>query len=111
MKFFKWEDFLGRGIDGASILKAVDAANAKLEREGKIIEIEHGYIMGPIGKIGETTKVSSKSKALLINIETIEACTHPEEKVKPDVNTIFVEHLFKCECGAKLKPKTFEVVG
>jgi len=109
MKFFKPSDFAGSGHEPFAQY-AADEANAKLEREGKVV---CGY---ESIKTWDQVKpdYSNTHKALLINIEPIEKCTHPSEKVGPytsmDVLNNKAEHYFRCECGAKVKPKSYEVV-
>lgn len=105
MKFFKPEDFLP-GNDFYKITwddvvrkQLADRANAKLEREGKVVFGIPGADLWE-----EALYSSSTHTAVLINIEPIEKCTHPAEKV---VQTTID---FQCPCGAKLKPKTFEEI-
>ncbi len=126
MKFFKPEDFK----DSASALYPddkcaeyiADAANAKLKREGKVV-----YSIG-VESIDWWADKNPKHgrhvcKALLINIEAIEKCKHPVEKIRqlnwsaPDEKEAFTrgirtidEALFKCGCGAEVKPKQFEEI-
>lgn len=122
-KFFKPEEAVFTGLQGEFMI-SIDYANAKLEREGQVV-----YLSGDqseISRIKQDEKnyqvissnfKNSKHKALLINIEPIEKCTHPKEKVKVawdgDKNKQgclprFSEEFYKCECGAKVKPKEFE---
>jgi len=52
-------------------------------------------------------------KAILINIEPIEKCTHPTGKVSGHYlsDGIYDKWIgYRCECGVKVKPKEFEVV-
>lgn len=132
MKFFKPEDFLCTTNIPLLPTEACNLANAKLEREGKIVYGHNGksvadhfpdaffwrpddLVNGDVlynGKIAHSTH-----KALLINIEPIEKCTHPSEKVKTQWRREFhclrdegIEvKEWQCECGAKVKPKSFEV--
>ncbi len=94
--------------------------SAKLEREGKVV-----YGSEPEDKetysalYGEGNNRYSTHKALLINIEPIEVCTHPKEKVfkkkflsiGPASEGKTPGEYYKCECGARVKPSVFEVVG
>ena len=50
---------------------------------------------------------SPTHKAILVCIEPIEQCKHPKEKVLHSISNIPL--VFQCECGAKVKPKEFEV--
>jgi hypothetical protein len=107
MKFFKPEDFAGSGYDPEFFPEyATNVANAKLEREGRVVYSKrHGNIW-ELGQHEDDTV-----KALLINIEPIEKCTHPRDKViQEDLYSGALTNRFKCECGAKVKPKSFEVV-
>lgn len=123
MKFFKPEDFDREFLNTATSVTteliahslACEIANTKLEREGKVVE---SVLMDDGSWYASTNGCMMKThKALLINIEPIEACNHPKEKVRPDC-TIYVingfttggENHFRCECGAKLKPLTFEEI-
>lgn len=48
-------------------------------------------------------------KAILINIEPLEKCTHPKEKIETyTVGTMGEPHVrYKCYCGASVTPKEF----
>lgn len=116
MGFFKPEDFEdSQGYKSYSSQVMAALANAKLEREGDLIWTDtmgkdHLWWTNP------ENKTVKNYKALLINIEPIEKCKHPMEKIK--FNYIFDNgygkgpsdtHLI-CECGAKVKPTSFEEV-
>jgi len=122
MKFFKPEDFekeYPRFTRVLSYERVADFCNAKLEREGRVVygsEDSH-WIYG--------TAPFTSNKALLINIEPIEKCTHPSEKIKESIELRDVTRTtyddgratyshsyfaYTCECGAKVKPKEFEAV-
>jgi hypothetical protein len=120
MKFFKPEDFkFSDGPpktfqymvnDSVSIEEAARVANAKLEREGKVVYTN-------VHKLNLTWYESNSCKedthkALLINIEPIETCKHPKEKVCSIRNIMNANEIicWKCECGAKVQPKEFEEV-
>lgn len=137
LEFFKPEDFegpaaLNRWVKHGSyeyteILKFVsERANQKLESEGKVVT---GFYDDPnSGKhpqyeswlFTDKSKPRDSHKALLINIEPIEKCTHPAEKIR-QMNwsepvegfnrgfRVTMDAIFQCECGAKVKPKSFEV--
>lgn len=125
MKFFKPEDFEGRhhvdaGVSGYVIgdgtaKVCADLANAKLEREGKVVTSQQN-------RSGDWTSwktwpnenaTHETHKALLIAIEPFELCTHPAEKVKciGGINSTlpwdkphqFVNAYYQCECGARVK--------
>ena len=148
-KFFVPEDFdgpacLSRWVKFPSyeydeILKFVtDRANTKLIKEGKIVYgfSPFPYKDHPSGNYFEPhtwttfhqddkTKYAAPEnhKALLINIEPIEKCTHPADKCSykwgqgiklEDVRfpgpQIYEPGHWICECGAKVKPKEFEEI-
>lgn len=84
--------------------RIADFANAKLEREAKVV-------YGSDDTAWYSTKdiLQLKLTALLINIEPIEACTHPSEKISTTYleyqNIGEVRHTFHCDCGARVKVK------
>ncbi len=112
--FFKPEDFMvdlltyKEDISVSQIIANI--ANAKLEREGKVVYKEKD----PVNVWCEVTwpALNHAYKALLINIEPIEKCTHPKEKVhrKWDLSSQMPIFWHECDCGAKVQPKEFEVV-
>ncbi len=113
MKFFKPEDFIEPGA-GQFLLTGemlASLANAKLEREGRVVYSQDDGQFAT-GKWME--KICSESrhsnKALLINIEPIEKCTHPAEKVHEVFGGRTQDQFygFECECGIKVKAKVFE---
>lgn len=67
MSFFKPEDFPDTG---AYSIEAANRANAKLEREGEVVEVKLGFV----GQVYNCPAIesSSKARALLINVEPIE---------------------------------------
>lgn len=92
-----------------TIDKAVELANAKLEREGTLI---YGQELLNCGW-GSSKSPVDKYKALLINVEPIGACKHPVEKVS---SRMFMEihgsgavtsgshkYGYFCECGQRMK--------
>lgn len=102
MKFFKPDDFKERMNIGDPFERMADVANHKLEREGvDVYRTDIDPYWKPFGHNNQPTK-----RALLINIEPIEKCTHPEKSVNPkqDIGGIW----FECACGARVKPKGFE---
>ncbi len=119
MKFFEANDFAGNTHEWENskfirVEYAVDICNAKLEREGKVVYSTHGAMFSI------THKASNDGlKALLINIESLEACKHPKEKVfkkkflsiGPASEGKTPGEYYKCECGARVEPSGFEVVG
>ncbi len=103
MKFFKPEDFVETSLFLTMpqlIKNFCEGANAKLEREGLVID---------------GTRVGFGEKALLISLGPIAKCTHPSEKVvqlfKHDKETGNIIKFYNCDCGARVKPKSFEVCG
>ncbi len=97
MKFFKPEDFnLGADVGFVEVTTAALMANAKLEREGVPLS---GNTFG------------FKSDVLLLHLEPIVKCEHPSERVKVSLGTegANFKQNFYCECGARVKPKSFEV--
>ncbi len=110
MKFFKPEDLLKIGIHccEACINDIVNFANAKLNREGRVV---YQHNKGPWSQTPVETFTHDKlidSKALLINIEPVETCTHSKEKVGDTYQNGMPE--FQYECGAKVIPKEFEEI-
>ncbi len=112
MKFFKLEDFQSFYPFTNNI---VDIANEKLERVGKIVYSNEAAFTWRFSNESKATK------ALLINIESIEKCTHPEKKVEIVITEgfqkqfgqklpVFQSEYYKCECGAKVKPTGFEEI-
>lgn len=101
MKFFTEADFILSGESykaehHALLVRLTNQANAKLEREGKILTVyDKTYLQLDI----------SEPK-----------CTHPEEKVintKTEFSTknyLVSSVIYHCKCGAKVKPKTYEVI-
>ena len=113
MSFFKAEDFIFDNYE-INLKKIADVANAKLEREGKVLygtipKISNGRSPEFDGPFQITDNDHVTHKALLINIEPIEKCKHEKEKIKEQRGLPFYPE-FKCECGAKVKPTSFEEV-
>ncbi len=113
MKFFIASDFeIGRQYTQEEF---ADLANAKLEREGKVVCTYWNSPGLPDDDSEWTVKEKvgeSHYKALLINIEPIEMCTHPSEKIHHLCQSDQDEYItikFECECGARVRPKSFEV--
>lgn len=121
MSFFRPEDFnwLLEEIGSSSLRVSIaDMANAKIDKEGIVlyrdmIDAAKGY---PWYQPGELSHPHPSHKAILINIEPIEKCKHPKEKVKPQIiedwdktkNYSFCSiDTFICECGARVKPSQF----
>lgn len=111
MKFFKPEDFEDNYASAAQSIASL--ANAKLEREGKIINFEKDYLNN-LFYDGKNKKTFFISKALVINIEPIGRCEHPRDKVRwIECGTSGETNIYKqyeCECGAKVQPKKFEEI-
>ena len=97
---------------------AARMANLKLEREGKVVYsvASKNPIMNSWFGTAEQPQ-SCTYKALLINIEPTEKCSHPKDKVKyqpllaPNLMGPFYRKAkWICECGAVVQPREFEVV-
>lgn len=105
--FFVPEDFGGDILTDRYKENIARIANAKLEREGKIV-----YGLDLAGMYGPFETKYSKYKAILINIEPIEKCTHPKEKVRmiceqeKPLNT----GAFFCDCGVVVTPESFKEI-
>lgn len=87
----------------------VKQLNAKLEKEGTIVSGD-----GEVFSKYERRLLNMKRiyKALLINIEPIEKCNHMGKKLEK-IEGFLPQHFkyagcYKCECGAKVKPVSFE---
>lgn len=123
VNFFKPEDFNDYGVrdfstDSSVRYNVAIAANTKLKREGRVV---YGYSMSheeawTIGKGAIDTH-----KALLINIEPLQACLHPKEKVKISIKEgfeklegcmvpMYQNESYVCECGARVEPSGFSEV-
>lgn len=106
MKFFEPKDFENTDYPNVTIgmwesKLAANLANEKLNRLGKVVYSN---------KAALTWRLSNESddyKAILINFEPIEKCTHPAEKVSLEGTPPIA---FYCECGVKVRPTTYEVV-
>lgn len=127
MKFFKLEDFGSPLAESISELKIyADLANEKLEREGKIVyssKNSDGYMYWSPSEKMDHMYTRHSHKALLINIEPINKCEHPKDKISykfgqglkledirfPGPQKYELPH-WVCECGAKVQPKDFEEV-
>jgi len=123
-KFFKAADFPidRKNPDCFCPDHLAERANAKLEREGKIVKgssingscwLEDNY--RTYLQIHRTFLINTEPthRALLINIEPIKKCTHPKEKVVGHFDCssgVEVWKGFRCECGVKMQPKEFEEV-
>ena len=116
MNFFKPEDFEYNSVNCGdrkiiNIEYAANDANAKLEREAIkawIHKNESGEILNITSVEGYRTELYAH-KALLINIEPIEKCKHPAEKVRWQPGLLMTWNYY-CECGATVRPKEFEVI-
>lgn len=125
MSFFEPEDFeeftRAMAFSDIRVMGAdiADAANAKINHYGKVI---HGRYDGenfyyPHAK----PSIVDTHKALLIAIEPIEKCKHPEEKIRIQIREgynlttgsklpLFIDECYLCECGATVKPTQFEEI-
>lgn len=135
MKFFRPEDFNGL-CNYSYPAFAADMANAKLEREGKIVYgspngRSHTFVPGIIWNTHDDKTGRDTHKALLINIEPIEVCKHEKEKVGTFIQKkVFIDYNnlppiakrdsqylgttqveYVCQCGKKLIPTSFDEEG
>jgi hypothetical protein len=122
MKFFETKDFYGVHLDSTSdyfipLSKAVEMANAKLEREGKIVYSYHPneghFVPNWIADKSMFHKEKVTHKAFLINIELIEKCTHSVGAYQmgnaDPWKYINEDGAFFCsKCGINLKVKEWE---
>lgn len=117
MKFFNPEDFVLSAhpeipTDKWVQMTVASIANAKLEREGKVVyKINNGYQLSwnenPLTSLGGEGSL----KALLICIEPIEKCKHIKATAGIDFSfphKTIIEYI--CECGARVKPSSFEEI-
>lgn len=117
VEFFKPEDFYqiddNRGVTHQFAEIIADRANAKLERECVRV---YGHVPAPGMPQGFSvkTEIPPTHTALLINIQPIEKCKHSKEVIKKVICVYEYndgkeqELIYKCQCGVKVKPKTFE---
>lgn len=109
MKYFIPEDFYGvfeRQIDREY---ASNAANEKLKCCGKVI---YGSISESMNNLRDWSMNKSNyttHKAIVINIQLIEKCEHPNEKVGVCMNPCTGIKYYKCYCGIEVIPSTFKV--
>lgn len=117
MKFFKPEDFPYDAHPDEKVDEwAAKHANAKLEREGKVV---FGHNQNESGISHNWTRIKNEGHnltALLINIEPIEKCKHPKEKVTytpySHQNTLDPnDWAYVCKCGARVTPSSFVTKG
>lgn len=110
-QFFVPEDFPKEMMQGmyAIQVNAAHHANLKLEREGQVVYSYWRDTKGPWSSDFEIPP--DTHKALLINIEPIEKCQHPREKVKLADFSVFGngDFGFMCDCGARVEPDGFKV--
>lgn len=134
MKFFKPEDFIlpkenEFGKLEHSILSIAQIANAKLERGGIELFCESEFDRYDwSGR--KDVREKAKYKAFLINIEPINKCEHPKEKIT-EVRTgmegglivgkiengmpwpgktelLYGARYYQCECGVQVEPESFK---
>jgi len=106
-KFFTPNDFRYFHNGKLEPVMACDLANAKLERQGISVT---GYHYDSIDVAHNFSSIkefrsSTTHKALLINIEPIETCKHPIEKVTTRIDW---QGRYKCECGFIVVPSGFK---
>lgn len=112
MNFFNPEDFwLPPGNEfgrlSHSSLSIVQIANAKLEKEGRVV---YAALSRTWFESKEQCQGHEVNKALLICVEPTEKCTHPKDSVKTEWNEFYKYALFECECGKSLQPTAFEEI-
>lgn len=114
MKFFKPNDFYHEhwiNLNSIKPISPVDAAvyaNEKIEREGKVL---YGNADRPMITWFECQEKKDSHKALLINIEPLEKCTHPAKAIFIYRETPDSPIGWKCdECGARVEPSEFKEV-
>lgn len=118
MKFFKVKDIIrlyeNMPDDVIWCEYLVDRLNTKLFNSGRVVygqSTDQRYWTDINDPSTQYVYPESDIKALLINIEPIEQCKHPKEKVKylEAESEKYVSFWF-CECGVKVQPKGFEEV-
>lgn len=117
MKFFKAEDF----YEVSGFWSREDLAkicNYKIEREAKRVYLNPKNSLNGQGDI-ELTNSGQSHQALLINIEPLEKCQHPKEKVNlvkqyltrglvlGEKTTECIGSGYLCECGYRVEPNSF----
>lgn len=121
IEFFKPSDFEKYLTDAYTQQLSADLANEKLEKEAKpVFGSPNGksttYVAGQIWNTYNDVTQRNTHKALLINIEPLEICTHPKEKVKhhlgKGINGPFepFRQYFECDCGVIVKPIAFKEI-
>ncbi len=108
LKFFKPEDFHYQYDHMLTPERASDRANAKLEAEGKVVYNTYADKQLETWQQLNNPEGLFKIKALLINIEPVEECKHPEDKISTYANGI-AEYLCRL-CGTRVKPTKFEEI-
>lgn len=108
MKFFTPEDFepCSQTLTAAGM---ADRANTKIEKEGRVVYGDESYQTN-LSNWDCQSDETTTHKALLICVEPIEKCTHPNEKVNIKTGGLETPLIFKCECGAKVKATAFEEI-
>lgn len=109
---FEDRDFEGHGLVMSTKEICAQLANAKLEKyikeHGKVAWCYDGSDLDTGNYLWWTYDKDpgiKKYKAILINIEPIQKCDHPKEKV--DCESECGTPVYICECGAKVYPKLF----
>lgn len=104
MSFFKPEDFEGWPHEREQI---ANLANAKLEREARNVFLN----LSREGILLDITGFNRKQshKALLINIEPIDKCKHPQEKVEA-LTLNSQPYVYRCKCGVLVEPESFKEI-
>lgn len=110
MKFFKKEDFSYEGSWDVGVDEAADIANAKLEREGRVVtgwKDEGKYCFHESRFEGDIRTHT----AILINIKEINTCKHPNDKIH-ETFASFIRPLrhYVCECGSTVEPASFKPI-
>lgn len=97
-----------------------------LKKNGKVVYGRHSYLIWGESEnqfeIGVKGQDKADQKAILINIEPLERCSHPKEKIKhvtkkmqSGEGTLTSGYMidltaYVCECGARVEPKEFEAI-
>lgn len=120
---FNHEDFISVSgnfsINKESARVAQEKLDEWIKENGKVVygcrsqEEWHSSIQDErIYSVISSNFKNSHYKAILINIEPLEKCKHPREKVRLMDSAAYVGgdliYGFMCECGSKVKPKEFE---
>lgn len=118
------QEYMGSDVSGKTVYcfqAAIDAQqifDAWIKENGKVV---YGWFDGDGAcrfselEIIGSDKGEATHKATLVNIEPIEKCTHPKEKISRYLpwtynHTMPLYILYECKCGARVQPKGFEEI-